>query len=185
MLLVFILLLIYVNDNIARLIRYYYTQGDQSKEIVNQSRGALVRISINLIAALIYLFTYKIITNNILERRFYLYISILIISSLFLVKTNSTLVDRVNIYFMPIQFLVFTRIIYFYINVNKGFLIFFTGCFYYLLLWGWLIYGSYSYIWLPYNSLLLPHQSKYACNDQDEYWVWENLRIDSNILCKY
>ena len=144
-----------------------------------------MRLSINLVAAFIYLFTYKKLTINKLERRFYLYISILVIVSVFLVQSNSTLVDRVNIYFMPIQFFVFTRIIYFFSNINKSFLIFCTGCFYYLLLWGWLIYGTYSYIWLPYNSLILPHTSKYTCNDDDEYWVWENLRIDSDILCKY
>ena len=185
LLLVFIFVLIYVNENVARLIRYYYAATDDSKQLINQSKGALVRLSINLVAAFIYLFTYKKLTINKLERRFYLYISILVIVSVFLVQSNSTLVDRVNIYFMPIQFFVFTRIIYFFSNINKSFLIFCTGCFYYLLLWGWLIYGTYSYIWLPYNSLILPHTSKYTCNDDDEYWVWENLRIDSDILCKY
>ena len=35
---IFLFILVYVNENISRLIKYYYTEGDDAKKIINQSR---------------------------------------------------------------------------------------------------------------------------------------------------
>ena len=92
---------------------YYYYSGEGIHFI---SYGAFYRVFINLIFATIFLIFSKQLSNNNNERFLYIIISMLIFFSLIFVPNYSSLIDRINFYFIPIQLIVLMRINRLFIN---------------------------------------------------------------------
>jgi len=139
------------------------------------SQGAFPRLFLNILASIIFLIFYKKIKISKYEKKLYLNISILIFFLIILTFSYSTFVDRLQIYFLPFQLIVFSslhnitrnRIYKFYINT-------FIILLFFLYLFTWLEFSNSSHRWLPYKSFLLGSNLSYNYNtDQllscDEY----------------
>ena len=119
------------------------------------STGAIYRIIIFLMAAVICLIFNKSITDNDDERKFYLLISTFIVISSPLVIMYSSAVDRVLIYCYPLQLFIFSRLHLIFadhkhrIFYNIIVIFMFIGIFLF-----WANYAKFSKHWIPYKNIL-------------------------------
>nr|WP_255762561.1 EpsG family protein [Halomonas alkalisoli] len=143
--------LIFLDGHVDRL-HYIYIEREYN------SSGAFVRLSIGVVAAIIYLLFLRNYEENESKRRLW---SMFSIASLLLLAAlpfspSSTLLDRVAVYFIPLQLYVFSVF-----PEN------FKGCFrtisvlvillsYFATLLIWLFYANNSQYWIPYqNSIFI------------------------------
>tara|TARA_Y100000590_G_scaffold470452_1_gene665126 strand:+ start:7349 stop:8293 length:945 start_codon:yes stop_codon:yes gene_type:complete len=147
---VFYLMFILVQKDLIRLFTYYV-----GEERHLYSSGTLFRVILNIIPAIIFIIYGKRMTNNIIERKIYLFMSLVSIASLFFVNYASTGVDRIMLYFIPLQLFVFSNLSL--ISKNNS-LIFpinlIVISFYTLVLYVWLNYALFSNKWVPYQTYL-------------------------------
>jgi hypothetical protein len=137
----------------------YYILGSASEhmwhhyvERQRESTGALVRVAMNVIPALVLLVYGRGLCNNDLERRVYLLIAIGAICAVPAAFLASTAADRISLYLIPIQLLVFGRI-----GRLKGQFgsVQFAVVFYYALVqFVWLNFASHAFVWIPYKTIL-------------------------------
>jgi len=119
------------------------------------SEGAKIRVYMNLVPSLLLLFYWRQWKNVFPNFGFWLCISIGSIISVALVDFASTAVDRVALYFIPIQMAVFSRLPYLasrYISPNlmtSGIVLGYSA-----VLFVWLNYASHAKFWLPYENIL-------------------------------
>ena len=121
------------------------------------SSGALIRIAMNLIAALFFLYFRKI-WKKIYPSSYQIWYMMALgsIGSLFVVWFASTAVDRIALYFIPLQVVVWTRmpilmqnIISYRLATNLVILYYATVYFVFL------NFARWSFAWLPYKNVLL------------------------------
>ena len=127
-----------------------------------KSEGAIYRIIMNLVPAILYLaFRYKIcIYQN--ERKLYDWIAILVIFSFFIyifglpsVGCPSTALDRLNWYFIPLQMLVFSRLHRIMpTKSSKILVVLCIVCVYATTQFVWLNFANHASAWLPYQNVL-------------------------------
>jgi hypothetical protein len=86
---------------------------------------------------------------------FWFWIAIASIISFFLVGSATTAVDRVSLYFIPLQLAVFSRLPFLareqLLPQTTKILIVFA---YALVLFVWLNFASHSHCWIPYQNIL-------------------------------
>jgi hypothetical protein len=119
------------------------------------SGGGLIRVLMNAFPAfLLLLYRKKLLLD---EEQPNLWITMAILALLCLPATfvASTAIDRIALYFIPLQIFVFTRIHRLFTNpyLRAGavlFVIFYYGYF----LWFWLNFGDHAESWLPYKFAL-------------------------------
>jgi len=117
------------------------------------SKGAFIRLLLNIMASLLMLIYNNKITKNIAEKRIFLSFSFLSILSLFFVFEYSVVVDRINLYLSILQIFVLTRLCYIFKNNNSLIIInIFIVLFYFLVLIIWLNFGFNSHAWIPYKN---------------------------------
>ena len=120
-----------------------------------QSSGGFIRILMNAVAAIL-LFIFKEkwqkLFNDLDFWKILAYGSLLMIPLVFI---SSTAVDRIGLYFIPLQVVVFSRLpVLLEGKINRS-LIKMVILFYYLLvLIVWFNYATNSYAWLPYQNVL-------------------------------
>ena len=120
------------------------------------SAGAKIRVAMNLVPALLFLYyrkEWKRYYYN--DYPFWFWIAIASIASVALVGTATTAVDRVALYFIPLQLAVYSRLPFLAMkelspSVTK--LLILLG--YSAVLFVWLVFASHSYCWLPYRNIL-------------------------------
>jgi hypothetical protein len=120
------------------------------------SQGGLIRVAMNIVPAVILLLYRKRIFYNPAERKLWLWMAILSLSCVPLVLISSTAVDRVALYFIPIQMFAFSRLPY--LSRSKSdfeFLSFAVIAYYALVLFVWLNFAIHARYWLPYDNYLL------------------------------
>ena len=119
------------------------------------SAGALPRIllvDISLVLALIY---YKKLSQDEFQRQFILYFCACGLFLSCFVVIESVMVDRVILYWVAIQLLVYGNISgIFKKNENRIFIWFSLVLVYLMVLLFWLFYGTFSEYWLPYGNFL-------------------------------
>ena len=122
-----------------------------------QSQGGFVRVLMNFIPAIIYVLFYKRIKNPSYERVLWIVISLICIISLpFLFLGFSTAIDRINLYFTPIQMVVYGKLLYTIKEKNLKYMLITTIVFgYFLVLYVWLNYAVHKECWIPYKNILL------------------------------
>lgn len=119
------------------------------------STGAIYRIIIFLIAAVICLIFNKFITENEDERKLYLLISTFIIFSSPLVIMYSSAIDRILIYCYPLQLFIFSRLhLIFADNKHRIFYNIIVIVMFTLIFLFWAKFGKFSNHWIPYNNIL-------------------------------
>lgn len=121
-----------------------------------QSSGAYIRIVMNLIPSLIFLRFRKEWKAQYNDYSFWYMIALGSIVSLFAVGFATTAVDRVALYFIPIQIAVFSRLPMLLqrrvpIKITTSLVVLYFG----LIFFGWLNFATNAYAWLPYDNLIL------------------------------
>lgn len=120
-----------------------------------ESQGAMIRVLMNFIPAVL-LFVYrKEWKNSFNDYTFWLWIAIGSLLAVGLVSLASTAVDRISLYFIPIQLVVFSRLPYL---ARKQLSPKFTKMLivfgYMAVLFVWLNFAHHSAMWLPYRNFL-------------------------------
>lgn len=124
-----------------------YVESDYSQV----SEGGPIRVAMNVLPAIIFLIYYKRFAMNAQERKLWFWIAALSIACLPLVFQAPTAVDRVALYFTPIQLVVFS---YLPSLVNAQGRVWVRGAiiaYYALVEFVWLNYAGNAYAWLPYQ----------------------------------
>jgi hypothetical protein len=121
-----------------------------------QSQGAKIRVAMNLLPSLLLLKYRKEWKKAYNDYRFWFWIAIGSIASMFLVNAASTAVDRTALYFIPIQLVVFSRLPHLarkHIkpSVTKVLIV----LWYAMVLFVWLAFATHSKYWVPYQNFLL------------------------------
>jgi hypothetical protein len=148
-LMISILGLFFLLTRIEHLIYYYITHQ------YFESTGSFVRISINTLAAFIFFFYRK---KWILEYKDANILTILAIVSIVMLPLSllsSTAADRLSLYLIPIQMIVFSRIPRLIVDERiRALFIFLVVIFYIAVLFVWLNFGIFSKFWIPYNNFI-------------------------------
>ena len=125
-----------------------------------ESGGAMIRYFFNLVPAIIFLSYSKILSNNNIEKKIYLTISVIILLFFPLVIYSSTSADRLLVYFSIIQLLVYPRINRLF-NDSKFSIVYikYTHIFimisYFIFLYTWFSFSTFSDVWVPYQFFYL------------------------------
>lgn len=134
-----------------RLIEYYIRNE-------YQSQGAFIRLLILLIPSIILLvWPHRFnLTNS--ELALWKTIAWISLSLLFLLITSdaSTAIDRMALYLLPIQLVVFSYLpeIFGEHGEARDWLVFLIICYYALIMGIWLNYSVYAIYWVPYKNIL-------------------------------
>ncbi|MCH9056606.1 EpsG family protein [Synechococcus sp. PCC 6716] len=127
-----------------------YIEGQMS------SSGALIRLSMNLLPAIIFLLEYYRGKNFFKHSpKVYLALSWLVIFSFSLLLTGSTTIaDRLALYLIPIQLYVFGNLPYLFFPKQRQlffrWLLLIIG-YSFVVLWTWLQFADHAFVWLPYR----------------------------------
>lgn len=120
-----------------------------------QSSGALIRVLMNAIPATLFLVFYRRIDARPEVKKFWLWMSVsaMILLPVLIVSPSSTAVDRVALYWIPIQIFVLSRLPQIYKEKPKMMAMVRGGCLIYSasVLLVWLTLGVHAYAWLPYR----------------------------------
>jgi len=120
-----------------------------------QSEGAKIRVAMNLIPSLLLLIYRKEWKKSFDDYQFWFWIALGSIISIALVGFASTAVDRVALYFIPIQLVVFARLPYLARkNISPSVTKILVVIMYSLVFFVWLNYATHAKYWLPYQNFL-------------------------------
>ena len=120
-----------------------------------ESQGAFIRVAMNFVPAVMFLIYRKQWKKTFQDYTFWLIIALGSLTSIFVVGLASTAIDRVSLYFTPIQIVVFSRLPLLMqhripIKTTTRAIV----MFYLLVLFVWLNYASHARYWLPYRNIL-------------------------------
>ncbi len=120
-----------------------------------QSAGAMIRASLNLIPAVLLLVYRKQWKRYFDDYGFWVMIALASFAVVGLVPFASTAVDRMALYFLPLQIVVFSRLPFLARNTlsSKATTILIL-LYYSTMLFVWLNFGVNSRFWIPYSNLL-------------------------------
>jgi hypothetical protein len=120
-----------------------------------QSKGAAIRIAMNALPAALFLIFYKKFKLLNSQKNYWKWMSItaLILIGVLWISPSSTAVDRIALYWIPIQIFVFSRIpVSMSKNNNtRNILIYCVVAYSTLVHIIWLIFADTSFAWLPYQ----------------------------------
>lgn len=120
-----------------------------------ESKGGLIRVAMNAVPAALFLMFHRYLALGYSERRLWWWMSVLALASLPLVPFASTAVDRVALYFIPLQMFVFSRLHLIRNELDeRGFIILGVVGYYALVQWVWLNMATHAPYWLPYQFAL-------------------------------
>ena len=120
-----------------------------------QSQGGLIRVLMNAVPALIVLVFRNQLFYSVHERKLWIWMAILSLITVPLVAISSTAVDRIALYFIPVQLLVFARLPLLAKRTGERQLLSLGVFSYYaLVLFVWMNYAAHAQYWLPYQNYL-------------------------------
>ena len=120
-----------------------------------QSSGAKIRVVMNLIPAILLLIYRKKWREHYLDYPFWFWISIASIISVGMVSFATTAVDRMALYFIPLQVAVYSRLPFLankQISPNITKILILIG--YAIVLFVWLLFATHAHCWLPYKNII-------------------------------
>jgi len=120
-----------------------------------ESEGALIRVMMNFVPGLLLLLYRKEWKNYFDDYYFWLIAAFGSLGSLLIVQFASTAVDRIALYLIPLQLVVFARLPllankHFPSSAIKGSIIAYYGLVYFV----WLFFAAHSQYWTPYQNTL-------------------------------
>jgi hypothetical protein len=136
-------------DKIQKMF-YYYIEIE-----FHQSGGALIRVFMSFVAALIFFIYRKKFRKRFHDEKLWFIFSVVSIILLPASYFYSTFSDRIAIYFLPLQLVILSRIpMLIESTYNRTIFILYTAIIYISALYVWLIFGTHSNKWLPYQNIL-------------------------------
>ncbi len=115
------------------------------------SEGGPIRVAMNALPAVLFLLFYNRFAMTTQERKLWFWVSVFSLVCLPLVFQSATAVDRVALYFMPIQLVVFSYLPQLVQRNGRVLVRDAILAFYALVEFVWLNYGTHSNAWLPYQ----------------------------------
>ena len=121
-----------------------------------ESKGAIFRVGLNCIAAVIFLFLMNELTENNNEKKIFFMFSIISFVCLILVFKYSVFIDRFNYYLTPLQVFVYSRLPFFFNNLRtQEFFKISLSFLHIAILFVWINFAENSHAWLPYQNILV------------------------------
>jgi hypothetical protein len=122
-----------------------------------ESAGGQIRTLMNLPPALILITYWKKWGQKFDDRWLWGVISLLAIVCVPLVSIASTAVDRMALYLIPLQLVVWSRFpVLVQGSIERSFAFFIVVSIYAIVQYTWLVYGNHAFLWIPYDNLLFP-----------------------------
>jgi hypothetical protein len=116
------------------------------------SEGGPIRVMMNALPALIFIFFRKQLEPDSYKRLLWFWMAVFSLTFIPLVDVASTAIDRLALYFIPIQLYVYSRLHRLFNNSSLRTLIVLGVVIGYgLVQWVWLSYASNALSWLPYQ----------------------------------
>lgn len=142
---------------------YYLLLADSSEDLWQnyveaeyQSQGGLIRVLMNVVPATLLIVFRRRLAPDYQERKLWLWIAVLALLCLPLVGLASTAVDRVALYFIPLQLFVFSRVPRLAQSVRiRTPLVLGVVAYYAAVLFVWLNFAAHSQYWVPYHFMPL------------------------------
>ena len=132
------------------LIYYYVTTQ------FHQSEGAVIRVVMSTFAGIIFLIFRKRFREVFHDENLWLIFSLISIALLPLAFYYSTFIDRIAIFFIPLQLVIFSRVpVLIYSTYYRTIFIVATITLYVCVLFVWLNFANHAYLWVPYKNILL------------------------------
>ncbi|MEO5328901.1 MAG: EpsG family protein [Magnetococcus sp. THC-1_WYH] len=117
-----------------------------------ESEGGQIRVLMNLPAALLLFSFWRKWGRLYRDRWFWSLIALLAIISLFLVAKASTAVDRMAIYFIPLQLVAYSRLPELMKGIiNEKLIISSLVVYFFVVQFVWLVFGTHAPYWVPYR----------------------------------
>jgi hypothetical protein len=146
-------------------VYYIFLSSAYEKLITNyiesqySSQGAFIRLLMNAVPSALFLIwnhRFNLPDSDRALWKIFAYISLLLLALLFLTNA-STALDRIGLYMLPIQLVVFAYLPEIFGDrgsINQWIVLGIIG-YYSLVLFIWLTFSTHSALWLPYQNLLL------------------------------
>jgi len=116
------------------------------------SEGAAIRLAMNAVAASIFLLFRRRLSQDLAERRLYGWMSLITLASVPLLTISPTAVDRMALYLIPLQLVVFSRLPDLAKTGRvKQYLLVSVVAYYALVQYVWLNFASHAFAWRPYQ----------------------------------
>lgn len=125
-----------------------------NKDSIYVSKGVIYRISLNILSGLIFIIFYKKLKFDKIINLLLLYSFLFNIIMIFFISDYSTFVDRIIIYFVFMQIIIFSRLFYI-IPKYKILFNFYVILIYSINYFIWFNFSIHSYAWLPYKNLFI------------------------------
>jgi hypothetical protein len=137
------------------LIEHYETLWSAYVESQMHSEGGMIRVWMNFVPAIVFLVFWKRWKEHFNDQWLWKWFALLAFACVLLVGEASTAVDRMSLYFTPIQIAVWARLPILFQTplLRSSALVLVLGT-YGLVLWVWLNYAIHAYAWVPYQSAL-------------------------------
>ena len=120
-----------------------------------QSDGGLIRLMMNLLPSILFFIYYRRIKKAWPDYRIWFVLALVTMILLPLVGFASTAVDRVALYLIPLQLVVFSRLpMLFSVAGGRATVIRVIVAYYVLVLFVWFNFASHAKYWLPYQNLI-------------------------------
>lgn len=121
-------------------------------DYADASQGAAIRVFMNAVPAAIFLMKRSQLAPDETERKLWQWMSILALACVALLPISATAVDRVALYFIPLQLFVFGRASRLVGGLaGRTFIVVGIVAYYVAVQFVWLNYASHSSAWLPYK----------------------------------
>ena len=126
-----------------------------------QSEGALIRLSMNLLPAVLFLALANRMAMAEVERRLWRWLSFgaVLLMALYALSPSSTAIDRIGLYLIPLQLAVFSHLPGALRRaVSPTFMAFSSVLYFGSVLFVWLVFAVHAGGWQPYRSIILEFQ---------------------------
>ena len=121
-----------------------------------KSSGAVIRVAMNVASSLVFLYFRKLWAERYKDRGLWMIFSVTTLIMFPLAFVSSTFVDRMALYLLPMQLIIFSRSPILITGVYNRTLFIVIVLFIYIgALFIWLNFGQHSNNWLPYQNILL------------------------------
>jgi hypothetical protein len=124
-------------------------------EYASASQGAFIRVMMNTVPSLLLLLFRNRIFYDSGERKLWLWMAVFSLACILGLSYSATAIDRIALYFIPLQLFAFSRIPFLTKNQSTFNLIIFAVVAYYaLVMFVWMNFGANARYWLPYKSYI-------------------------------
>lgn len=153
---------ILLESYVERVIRNYIDSGMSSS-------GAIFRLGMLMPPALIYLlYESRFDFNPMLKNLWRLFsLAAIILFSMLFFTSFSTFIDRVGLFLLPLQMVVFSYLPSFFSTKHSGFFVIYIVMYSALVLFVWLNYADNAWAWVPYENILFLEQSDISYKVRD------------------